>query len=345
MEMEIGIVGLAQSGKSTLFEIMTGVRSRDIYGEQTARGVAAVPDARFERLVEIFRPEKATPARVPFVDVMAAGEDTWESLRPALGVADGFVHVVDAFTASSPSEVVGRYRKLTEELMLCDLMIVEKRLERLSKLQKAAIKPEDAQHLALLPKAKEILEGGAPLRGWGLRDDEMRALRGFAFWTMRPELVVVNVRDDDASFADAFAEEAGTPSPSVGINCMMEAEIAELPPRERAEFLHSIGVSEPAFERIIRTSFSLLGRICYFTVGEDEVRAWVIPAGSTAPRAAAAIHKDFERGFIKAEVVSYDDFMACGETLAGAKAAGKQRLEGKDYIVQDGDIISFRFNV
>jgi len=343
--MEIGIIGLAQSGKSTLFEIMTGVKSREIYGESTVRGMARVPDSRFDELVRIFEPAKVSPAQVPFTDVMAAGEDAWSGARQALGSADGFVHVVDAFTANDPAEVAAGYRKLTDELVISDLMMVEKRLERLGKLQKAALKPDEARHLALLPKAKAMLESGRALRGWELCEENMRALRGFAFWTLRPELVVVNVRDDNPSFADEFANASDSGSPVVGINCMMEAEIAELDPEHRSEFLESIGATEPAFERVIAESFSLLGRIRYFTVGQDEVKAWVIPAGSTAPKAAAAIHKDFERGFIKAEVGSYEEFMACGGTLAGAKASGKQRLEGKDYIVQDGDIISFRFNV
>ena len=343
--MEMGILGLAQSGKSTLFEIMTGVKSREIYNEPTVRGMAQIPDARFERLVGIFEPAKVSPARIPFVDINVAGENAWDSIRQNLSSADGLIHIVDAFTASDPGEVVEGYRKLTDELVISDLMIVEKRLERLVKLQKAAIKPEEEAHLALLPKARDLLETGSPLRTLAFSEEETRVLRGFAFWTMRPELVVINVRDDNPSFADEFARTAGTSSPVIGINCMMEAEIAELKPGDRLEFLKSIGTAEPAFERIIRTSFSLLERMCYFTVGADEVKAWVVPTGSTAPKAAAAIHKDFERGFIKAEVVSYNDFIACGETLAAAKSAGKQRLEGKEYIVKDGDIISFRFNV
>lgn len=343
--MEIGIIGLSQSGKSTLFEIMTGVKSRDIYGETTVRGMAHVPDARFDKLVSIFNPAKVSPARVPFIDVCASGESAWDAIRQNLSTADGLIHIVDAYSASAPSEVLQNYRKLSDELILSDLVIVEKRLERLLKLQKAALKPEEADQLSLLPRAKELLEAGTPLREWDLSSENRHKLRSFSFWTIRPELIVINVRDDNPSFADEFARLAGSTSPVIGINCMMEAEIAELDPADRLEFLKSLGVGEPAFERIIRTSFELLGRMCYFTVGPDEVKAWVIPAGSSAPRAAAAIHKDFERGFIKAEVASYDDFIACGETLAATKAAGKQRLEGKEYVVQDGDIISFRFNV
>lgn len=343
--MEIGIIGLSQSGKSTLFEIMTGVASRDVFGEPVVRGIAAVPDERFSELVRRFNPKKVSPAQVPFTDTNAVGENAWDAIRQHLGSADGLLHVVDAFTANDPAEVVSRFRKLQDELILSDLVIVERRLERLVKIPKAALKPEEAKHAVILPKAKELLESGRPLRELTLSAEEEHALRSFAFWTLRPQLLVVNVREDNPSFADEAASIVGAGTPVIGICGMMEAEIAQLPPQDRVSFLETLGVSEPAFERIIRTAFALLGRICYFTVGEDEVKAWVIPAGSTAPRAAAAIHKDFERGFIKAEVVSYDDFIACGGTLAAAKSAGKLRLEGKEYIVKDGDIISFRFNV
>jgi ribosome-binding ATPase YchF (GTP1/OBG family) len=173
----------------------------------------------------------------------------------------------------------------------------------------------------------------------------MFSLRSFSFLTLRPELVVINLGESSPTVTDAFEGLSDFPLPVIGISCQIEAEMTRLKPAEQGEFLTSMGIEEPAFERIIRTAFSLLGRISYFTVGEDEVKAWVIPSGSRAPQAAAAIHKDFERGFIKAEVVSYEDFVGCGNSLAGAKAAGRLRLEGKDYVVKDGDIISFRFNV
>ncbi len=343
--MEIGIIGLSQSGKSTLFEIMTGVSSREVFGEPAVRGIAAVPDARFTELVARFNPRKVSPAQVPFTDTNAVGENAWDAIRQHLGSADGLLHVVDAFTANDPAEVIARFRKLQDELILSDLVIVERRLERLLKIPKTALKPDEARHAQLLPRAKELLEAGRPLGEMTLSAEDEHALRSFSFWTLRPQLLVVNVREDNPSFADEVAGIVGQATPVIGICGMMEAEIAQLPPQDRASFLESLGVREPAFERIIRTAFALLGRICYFTVGEDEVKAWVIPGGSAAPRAAAAIHKDFERGFIKAEVVSYDDFIACGGTLAAAKSAGKLRLEGKEYIVKDGDIISFRFNV
>ncbi len=343
--MEMAILGLAQSGKSTLFDIMTGVKSADHHGERCVRGQARVPDARFDRLVEIFKPKKVSPASVPFTDVGVAGEDAWREMRSALAGADGFLHIVDGFMTSDVPEMIKSYRKLADELIISDLIAVENRLEKLAKLPKAAYKQEEIIHAACLPRCKEALDAGRPLRELTFSENELTGLRSFSFWSIRPELVVLNLAEESLALAETFSAEADISSPVIGICGQVEQEIAQLDANERAPFLESLGIEEPAFERVIRRAFTLLGRISYFTVGEDEVKAWVIPTDSTAPRAAAAIHKDFERGFIKAEVVSYDDFIAHGETLAGAKSAGRLRLEGKDYIVQDGDIISFRFNV
>jgi ribosome-binding ATPase len=343
--MEIGILGIPQSGKSTLFEIMTGVRSREMHGETCVRGLATVPDARFDKLVEIFKPAKVSPAKVPFSDVNAVGEKAWDAIRQSLSGAEGLLHVVDAFTASGVAEILSRYRKLEDELILADLMIVENRLERLAKMAKKPMTPQDALHARVLPGLKEQLEAGKPLRELPLADEDRHGLRSFSFWTIRPEMVVVNTPEGNPALADAFNREAGLAVPAIGICCAIEAELMALRPEERQEFLGSLGIAEPAFGRIIRAAFTLLKRTVFFTVGEDEVKAWIIPVGTKAPRAAGTIHNDFERGFIKAEVIGYDEFIACGGTNAGAKAAGKLRLEGKEYIVQDGDIINFRFNV
>ena len=341
--MEIGIIGLQQSGKSTLFQIMTGVKSRENFTDPYVRGIAKVPDPRFNKLVEIFKPAKVTPASVPFIDVNASGENAWDQIRKTLGGIDGILHVVDAFTANGIDEVVKHYNTLKDELIISDLIVVENRLERLQKLPAKSLKPDEASQLKILTQAKELLEKGEPLKNLSLNAEQKNSLRGFGFWSLRPELVVVNTAEGNASLGSELAKTIKVPA--VSICCKIEAEIAELEPHEQKEFLASMGIDSPAFERIIQESFRLLGQMCYFTVGEDEVRAWVIPAGSTAPRASSAIHKDFERGFIKAEVVAYDDFISCGGTVSGAKSAGKFRLEGKEYIVQDGDIISFRFNV
>jgi len=339
VNMEMGILGLPQSGKSSLFEIMTGIRSRDIHGEKCVRGQAAVPDERFDRLVAIFQPAKVSPARAPFVDVHADGEKAWEAVRQTLAGADGLLHVVDGFTAADLQEMVARWRTLEDELILSDLMVVENRRERLQRAPRKALKPAELLQAELLPRLHDQLEQGRPLRDLPLSDEERHALRSFSFWSLRPELVVLNLSEERLGETAAFRQETGLSDHVIGCCGELEAEMAGLSREEQQEFLESLAMTAPAFERIIQAAFRLLGRITYFTVGEDEVKAW------EAPRAAAAIHKDFERGIIKAEVVSYADFIACGGTLAAAKAAGKLRLEGKEYVVEDGDIISFRFNV
>ena len=343
--MEMGILGLPQSGKSTLFEIMTGGKSGQSHNETVVRGQASVPDDRFDKLVEIYKPMKVSPAKVPFVDVHAVGEHPWEAVRQSLSGADGILHVIDGFSLPDISLSLDAYRKLEDELILSDLLIIEKKLDRLSRMSKKAISPQETAQNDLLPKLKDCLEAGKPLRQLGLTPVEVFTLRSFSFWSIKPELVVVNVAEDNLAFADAFASQANLPDPVLGICCKIEAELAGLDAADRKEFLSSLGIAEPAFGRIIRASFALLGRMSFFTVGEDEVKAWVIPLETKAPKAAGAIHNDFERGFIKAEIMSFDDFMSHGGSQAQVKAAGRLRLEGKEYVVADGDIITFRFNV
>lgn len=344
--MEMGILGLPQSGKSTLFEIMTGGKSSTQHNETVVRGLASVPDERFDKLVEIYKPVKVSPAKVPFVDVHAVGEHPWEAIRQNLSGTDGILHVIDGFSLPDIALSLDAYRKLEDELILSDLMIIEKKQERLAKMSnKKAISPQETAQNDLLPKLKDCLEAGNPLRKAGLTPAEVFILRSFSFWSIKPELVVINVAEDNLSFADDFTKAAKLDEPVIGICCKIEAELASLEPAEQKEFLSSLGIAEPAFGRIIRGAFSLLGRMSFFTVGEDEVKAWVIPVETKAPKAAGAIHNDFERGFIKAEVMSYDDFIAYYGSAAQVKSAGRLRLEGKEYIVQDGDIINFRFNV
>ncbi|MBP7763705.1 MAG: YchF family ATPase [Deltaproteobacteria bacterium] len=343
--MEMGILGLPQSGKSTLFEIMTGVKVSPSHTEAVVRGQASVPDLRFDKLVEIYKPAKVSPAKVPFADVHAVGEHPWEAIRQNLSGTDGILHVVDGFSLPDISIALDAYRKLEDELVLADLIIIEKKLERLAKMSKKAISPQETAQNDLLPRLKDCLEAGKPLRQAGLAAQDVFTLRSFSFWTIKPELVVVNVAEDNLGFADEFAGAAKLAEPVLGICCKIEAELAGLDAADQKEFLSSLGIAEAAFGRIIRAAFSLLGRISFFTVGEDEVKAWVIPHSTKAPKAAGAIHNDFERGFIKAEVMSFEDFMSHGSSQAQVKAAGRLRLEGKEYIVADGDIITFRFNV
>jgi ribosome-binding ATPase len=344
--MEIGIVGLPQSGKSTLFEIMTGiVKSHASHGESCIRGQATVPDKRLDKIAEAYPREKVIHARIPFVDVNAVGEKAWDAMRQNLSGAEAILHIIDGFTVPDLQECTHQYRKLEEELMLSDLLIVENRLQKLHKTPKNALKAIDMLQLELLPGVKEHLEGGKPLRAMILSADESFALRSFSFWSIKPEMVVVNEAEDSSSLTESFRNTAALSSPVLGICCQMESELAGLAPEEQKEFLSSMGIEAPAFEKIIHAAFALLGRISFFTIGDHEIRVWVIPEGSKAPKAAAAIHKDFERGFIKAEVASFDDFQAHGNTIQGVKAAGRLRLEGKEYVVRDGDIITFRFNV
>jgi hypothetical protein len=324
---------------------MTGVKGGATHAEACVRGQAAVPDERFDQLVEIYKPLKVSPAKVPFVDVHAVGDHPWEAVRQNLSGTDGILHVIDGFSLPDVQLALDSYRKLEDELILSDLLVIEKKLERLTKMSKKALTPQDVTQAELLPKLKEVLESGQPLRTAGLTAAEIFLLRSFSFWSIKPELVVINIAEDNLALADAFAKEAKLTEPVIGICCKVEAELASLEAADRKEFLTSMGIAEPAFGRIIRAAFSLLGRMSFFTVGEDEVKAWVIPLETKAPKAAGAIHNDFERGFIKAEVMSYDDFIACGKSVAQVKSAGRLRLEGKEYIVKDGDIINFRFNV
>jgi ribosome-binding ATPase len=285
--MEMGILGLPQSGKSTLFEIMTGVKGGAAHGEACVRGQASVPDERFDKLVEIYKPVKVSPAKVPFVDVHAVGDHPWEAVRQNLSCTDGILHIIDGFSLPDISLSLDAYRKLADELILSDLLIIEKKLERLAKMSKKAISPQETAQNDLLPKLKECLEAGNPLRTTGLTPAEVFILRSFSFWTIKPELVVINVAEDNLSFADDFTKAAKLDEPVMGICCKIEAELAALTPADQKEFLASLGIAESAFGRIIRGAFSLLGRMSFFTVGEDEVKAWVIPEGTKAPKPRA----------------------------------------------------------
>lgn len=343
--MEIGIVGLPGSGKSTLFEIMTGVRSRELHTETCVRGLANVPDERLLHLAALYKPTKVTPAKITFVDVHAAGEKAWATLRQNLSGTDGLLEVIDGFTTGELSDMVEAYRKLADELILSDLVVVENRLERLGKMQKAAFKPVDRIQLEVLPRIKDGLEQGKAIRDLNLTVEEAHALRSFSFWTIKPKLVVLNMGEGIEAPLSDFKRETRTNAEVMAISAEVEAEIVTLPPEERKDYLSAMGIQEPAFSRIIREAFRLLRQISFFTVGEDEVRAWMIPEGTKAPQAAGTIHNDFERGFIKAEVVNFEEFVSCGSQMQAVKAKGKMRLEGRDYVVKDGDIITFRFHV
>ncbi len=253
--MEMGILGLPQSGKSTLFEIMTGVKSSQSHNEAVVRGQASVPDERFDKLVEIYKPVKVAPAKVPFSDVHAVGEHPWEAIRQNLSGTDGILHVIDGFSLPDISLALDAYRKLEDELVLADLLVIEKKLERLTKMSKKAISPQETAQNDLLPKLKNYLEAGKPLRAAGLTTAEVFTLRSFSFWTIKPELIVVNVAEDNLSFAEAFAVEANLPEPVMGICCKIEAELPGWMPPIRKNFCrpwglpnrHLAGLSAPLF--------------------------------------------------------------------------------------------------
>lgn len=351
--MRVAIIGLPGSGKTTVFRALTGRRPDP--GQEPTPAAVAVPDPRLDRLSAIYQPRKTTPAAVEFVDLPAGG-----GLRAAAGElgpgflhavrpASALLHVIDAF--SSPDEAAAGAAEAVEtvdaELALADLDQCERRIAR---LQKEGARHGAAQReLELLQRAGERLGRGEPLRS----DGELAAaeeLRSFALLTAKPVITVLNVAEHGSGFDPGQLPEAVAASrtgPRGRIETLaaeIEAEIAELEPVEARAFLADYGIAEPARERIIRACYGLLGLMCFFTVGPDEVRAWTVARNATARQGAAAIHSDIARGFIRAEVVDYDTVIAVG-SFEAAKKKGRLRLEGRDYRLQDGDVVSYRFNV
>ncbi|MEI7590906.1 MAG: DUF933 domain-containing protein, partial [Deltaproteobacteria bacterium] len=340
--MEIGIIGLPQSGKSTIFEIMTGVASANVR-EPFVRGQATIKDERLEHLAKTHDSLLTTPAKIQIMDVNASGEKAWEQLRQHLSAVNGLIHVIDAFTSSSDIDTIAQYKKLEDEMIISDLIIAENRFTKLNKMPKVALKPIDIIQAQALPAIIKHLEAGLPLRTLSLSVEIESAIRSFSFWSIKPQVVVINKGEED--IGDDDFSKLQFSSPTIGICAKVELELLALSENERKEFLSELGITQTAFDRVIKESFSLLGQICFFTAGEKESRTWLTQSGSKAPKAASVIHKDFERGFIKAEVVSYQDFIDSGSSMAKVKEAGKFRLEGKEYIVKEADIIVFRFNV
>jgi ribosome-binding ATPase len=357
--MKIGLVGLPRSGKTTLFNLLTGA------GVATSRyegaraelhtGIARVPDLRVDRLTALFTPKKTTYATFEVVDL--AGIEKGE--RGALEAkefrnADALLHVVRAFaddargTPDPRRDVVD----LELELVLADLEVVDRRLERLQASLTKQRKAADAREHELLGRLKHALEAETPLRAVELTDDEARLVRGFTFLSQKPILHLVNVEEAAIAEGERVAERYGLgevaarPHSRVGwVSAVIEAEIARLEGEAQHAFLTDLGLAEPAIKRVLRECFALLGLVSFFTVGEDEVRAWPIPAGTRAQDAAGVVHSDIARGFIRAEVNGYEELVAVGGSFADLRARGQLRLEGKDYLVRDGEICHFRFNV
>ena len=358
--MKTGIIGLASVGKSTLFQLLTGAAAPAPGGRAEARlGVARVPDPRIDALASIYNPRKKTWATVEYADVPGVSKGEGSALvdLPALRNVDALVHVVRAFEAETVPHPDGsvdalRDAKMLElELILADLGAVERRLERLEASIKKTNKPEDVAERPIFLKMKDCLETEKPLRELVLGEEERRRLRSYSFLSEKPMLLVVNLGEDQMRSAAAFLESSGLQAfaarPHLAlcpVAAPIEAEMADLSPDDARAFREDLALAEPGLDRVIRTSYALLGLISFLTAGEDECRAWTIRRGTRAQVAAGTIHSDIERGFIRAEVMAFDDLVAAG-SLAAGREKGTLRLEGKEYEVRDGDVINFRFNV
>lgn len=353
--MQVGILGFAKSGKTTLFNLLTASSQQtDKYAasRETHVGVATVPDPRLESLRELFKPRKFTPATVTYIDIpgVKKGEGAESLDLPALREVDALMHVVRAFDDPEilhPDGSVDPARDIASlelELILADHELVTRRLERLGKSRKRGLSAEEEREEKLLEGVVlPALDGEIPLRGIDLEPDDERRLRGFQLLSAKPLLLALNV---DEARVGATEETDGLPagSSAIVVSASIEAEIARLDGEEQAEFLAELGLEEPSVHRIIRASYELLGLIAFFTVGEDEVRAWTIRRGTTARRAARVIHSDLERGFIRAEVVPWDDLVRLG-SMAACREAALLRLEGRDYVTRDGEIMHIRSGV
>jgi len=363
MALHCGIVGLPNVGKSTLFNALTKATiAAENYPFCTIDpnvGVVPVPDPRMDKLAEIVNPERVLPTTIEFVDIagLVAGASKGEGLgNQFLGnirETDAIIHVVRCFEDDNVVHVAGKIDPIGDidvintELALADMNTVEKALQRAAKASKSGNKEELARK-NVLEKVSRHLDQGLPVRTMELTEDEQALLKELCLITLKPVLYVANVQDDgfeNNPMLDQVSQLAKQENAQIVPVCAaIEAEIVQLEDNEKKEFLDDLGLEEPGLDRVIRAAYDLLDLSTYFTAGVKEVRAWTIPKGASAPQAAGVIHTDFEKGFIRAEVIAYEDFVAFkGEQ--GAKDAGKWRLEGKDYIVQDGDVIHFRFNV
>ena len=369
--MKVGIVGLPQVGKTTIFKLLTQGRvdvSSWGSGRDAHIGIAHVPDARLDKLAEVVKPQKTTYATVEYVDLpgLSVGEGKaaldgqskeMSSYLNSLKNIDTILHVVRGFNDPSIPHVQGSVDPVRDiglfelEMIFSDLAIVEKRLERLAKdLKKLKSVDLEVENDVLL-RYKAALETEQPLRELELTPEEEKRVKGFTFLSAKPMLLVINVGDEDAAKIASVVESFGLQEQAskrnvsiIAVSGKIESEIAALPPEDARMFMDDLGISGNAIDRIIQNSYNLLGVFSFYTAGEPEARAWTIPRNTAAPQAAGVIHTDIEKGFIKAEVVSFNDMVELGSFQA-AKSKGVLRLEGKEYRIQEGDVILFRFNL
>jgi len=359
--LRAALIGLPSSGKTTLFQLMTSIHEAPRGKGDVNIGISKVPDERLDKLTAMYNPKKRVPATVEFTDIVAGARGGAQALVDVAGYknADALVHVVRAFrdpAVAHPSGSIDPARDaqtMEDELILADLGVAERRLERIEKDLKRGKSAEIERERDLVQRCKDALEHGTPLRALQLAGDDLRRLRGFQFLSAKPLLLVINLDEHDVADVGAdvaraathtgltdFLEQASTRA--VALCTRIELEISQLGADDAKAFLADLGLTESGLDRVIRTSYDLLGYISFFTVGEDECRAWSIARNTPSQLAAGEIHSDIQRGFIRAEVVRYDALMARG-SMAACRDHGEVRLEGKEYIVQDGDIINFRF--
>jgi GTP-binding protein YchF len=359
--LRAALIGFPSSGKTTLFQLMTSARDAPKGKGDVNIGISKVPDARLDALTTMYNPRKRVPATVEFTDIIAPARSGAQALVDVAGYknADALVHVVRAFRDASvphPSGAIDPARDaqaMEDELILADLGVAERRVERIEKDLKKGRSAELEKERDLVRRCQAALEDGKPLRTLELTGDDRKLLRGFQFLSAKPLLLVINLDEGDLSEVGSTIEKAAekvglagflahAATRAVAVCSKIELEISQLEGDDAKAFLSDLGLSESGLDRVIRTTYDLLGYMSFFTVGEDECRAWSIARGTAAQNAAGEIHTDIQRGFIRAEVVAYDALISRG-TMAACRDHGEVRLEGKEYVVQDADIINFRF--